>query len=82
MKPKPFYRLDDLAKTLLYPGYTPPLRCGARTRKGTPCERRGLSNNRCLNHGGLSTGPRTLEGKRRALFNLVQFRDKERELPL
>jgi hypothetical protein len=47
--------------------------CGARCRDGHPCQRRavfdayrgGPRNGRCRNHGGLSTGPRTPEGKRR-----------------
>jgi hypothetical protein len=33
--------------------------CGARTRRGTDCTRKGLANGRCRNHGGLSTGPRS-----------------------
>lgn len=41
------------------------LRCGAVTRKGTPCESKALSNGRCRNHGGLSTGPRTAAGLER-----------------
>jgi hypothetical protein len=46
-------------------------RCGARTRDGSPCEARGIvPNGRCRWHGGLSTGPKTPEGKRRALANL------------
>ena len=45
--------------------------CGARTRTGAPCKNtRLLKNGRCRNHGGLSTGPRTDEGKARALANL------------
>ena len=42
------------------------VRCGAKTRKGTPC--RLLSEagrRRCKFHGGMSTGPRTLEGRER-----------------
>lgn len=42
------------------------VRCGALTRKGTPC--RALSEpgrRRCRFHGGRSTGPRTPEGKAR-----------------
>ena len=39
--------------------------CGARTRTGAPCRRTGLSNGRCPNHGGLSSGPRTPEGRAR-----------------
>lgn len=45
--------------------------CQARTRKGTPCQappvwnkaRDKARNGRCKLHGGLSTGPRTQEGK-------------------
>jgi hypothetical protein len=33
------------------------MRCGARMRKGTPCQRRTYPNGRCRNHGGLCTGP-------------------------
>jgi len=42
-------------------------RCGAKTRKGTPCQAPGSGRGgRCRNHGGLSTGPRTPEGRARA----------------
>jgi hypothetical protein len=41
-------------------------RCGAKTRAGSPCKRQALPNGRCPNHGGLSTGPRTAEGKARS----------------
>ncbi len=41
------------------------LRCGARTRKGTPCKGPAMPNGRCRMHGGPSTGPRTAEGKER-----------------
>lgn len=45
--------------------------CGARTRAGTPCKRRDIYfSGRCRLHGGLSTGPRTPEGKRRVTANL------------
>lgn len=45
--------------------------CGARgKRSGRPCRRRDLYNNyRCPLHGGLSTGPRTAEGKRKSAMN-------------
>jgi hypothetical protein len=46
-------------------------RCGARTRAGGSCKApvvRGKS--RCRMHGGLSTGPRTAEGKARTLAAL------------
>ncbi len=38
--------------------------CGARTRAGTPCRNHVLpGKTRCQLHGGLSTGPRTPEGR-------------------
>ena len=40
--------------------------CGAKTRAGHPCQRKGLGRGgRCANHGGASTGPRTPEGRQR-----------------
>src|SRR5687768_17268155 len=48
--------------------------CGARCRDGHPCQARAtrdaetgcyVRNGRCRLHGGLSTGPRPLEGRRR-----------------
>jgi len=44
--------------------------CGARTRRGTLCKRRDLyQSGRCKLHGGLSTGPTSIEGKARAARN-------------
>ena len=46
-------------------------RCGAKTRQGNPCRRAAELNpwtgkrSRCRLHGGLSSGPRTSEGKAR-----------------
>lgn len=41
-------------------------RGGAKTRKGTPCRARGLRGSaRCKLHGGMSTGPKTQEGRKR-----------------
>lgn len=55
-------------------------RCGARTRKGTPCDAQKIpGRKRCKWHGGLSTGPRTEAGKQRSLQNLLQFRSAEIE---
>jgi len=34
-------------------------------------------NIRCKNHSGLSTGPKTKEGKLKALQNLKQYNDKK-----
>ena len=49
-------------------------KCGAFARStGKPCKRKALSNGRCKNHGGMSTGPKTQEGKARALANLKQY---------
>lgn len=40
--------------------------CGARTRAGGACRKFPISGKRrCRLHGGLSTGPKTLEGKKR-----------------
>jgi hypothetical protein len=39
--------------------------CGAFARStGNPCRALALKNGRCRNHGGMSTGPRTTEGRR------------------
>ena len=42
----------------------PGQRCGAKTRKGTPCQRPAYKRNgRCSLHGGsFSTGPKTEDG--------------------
>lgn len=52
-------------------------RCGARTRAGGTCKAPAVwlpgeldPRRRCRLHGGLSTGPRTVEGLRRSLANL------------
>jgi hypothetical protein len=37
-------------------------RCGAQTRRQTPCRAPAMTNGRCRMHGGGSTGPRTLAG--------------------
>ena len=65
-------------------------RCGAKSKQGNgaPCmapvvwddERDAPRNGRCRMHGGLSTGPRTSEGRARALANLVQFRDGDQDI--
>jgi hypothetical protein len=41
-------------------------KCGARTRKGTLCKATCVPNmGKCRMHGGLSTGPKTAEGRAR-----------------
>lgn len=48
------------------PSTPQPLFCGAMTRKGLPCVAKPISGStRCRNHGGLSTGPKSAEGKAR-----------------
>ncbi len=40
------------------------LRCGAHARStGEPCKAKAMENGRCRNHGGMSTGAKTEEGK-------------------
>ncbi|MFQ5974090.1 MAG: HGGxSTG domain-containing protein [Alphaproteobacteria bacterium] len=59
-------------------------RCGARCRDGHSCRAPAVwdtqndcpRNGRCRMHGGLSTGPKTWEGKVRSLANLKQFRGR------
>ena len=44
--------------------------CGARTKRGTICQSRTLyRSGRCKNHGGMSTGPKSAEGKARVAQN-------------
>ena len=53
------------------PEYLRNLTCGAWSRSGRPCRMTALfANGRCIWHGGKSTGPRTEEGRARALTNL------------
>lgn len=53
-----------------FPAELQALTCGARTRAGTPCKRRDLyRSGRCKMHGGLSTGPRSSEGKAKVAAN-------------
>ncbi|MGE8942009.1 HGGxSTG domain-containing protein [Leptospira interrogans] len=41
-------------------------RCGARTRAGHPCQRKGLGRGgRCPSHGGKSSGATSQEGRAR-----------------
>ncbi|NLP50398.1 HGGxSTG domain-containing protein [Bacillus sp. RO1] len=41
--------------------------CGAKTRKGSPCQKAPLKNGRCRLHGGKSTGPKDKEKHRQRL---------------
>ena len=47
--------------------------CGARRKRdGSYCIAKPLVNGRCKFHGGMSRGPKTAEGRLRALANLRQ----------
>lgn len=49
--------------------------CGAKTQSGKPCRGKSIpGKKRCKWHGGCSTGPKTAEGKIKALANLRQNR--------
>ena len=50
--------------------------CGAKRRSdGLPCRAMGETGRlRCRWHGGKSTGPKTPDGKKKALLNLKQYR--------
>jgi hypothetical protein len=51
--------------------------CGAKTRRGTPCQCMSVNpGGRCRLHGGLSTGPRTPEGRFRSLRALPSFKHR------
>lgn len=66
---RPIEELDKLSYPK-YPKECQDMTCGAKTRAGTACKRRDLwSNGRCRLHGGLSTGPRTEQGKKRSSQN-------------
>jgi hypothetical protein len=54
------------------------LKCGARTRAGTPCRRWSIKGKtRCRLHGGCSTGPKTRTG-RKAIIASNQRRKGEK----
>ena len=62
-----------------------PDQCESFTRSSqytVRCKRKGFfcktsKKYRCPNHAGLSTGPKTKEGKLKALQNLKQYRNNE-----
>jgi hypothetical protein len=61
-----------------YPPEFHKLRCGAKTKRTEqPCKQKTLyANGRCKFHGGMSTGPRTTEGKRRSALNGLRPKQK------
>lgn len=46
--------------------------CGATTRRGASCRCPAMRNGRCRLHGGLSTGPKTAEGRQRIRIALLK----------
>ena len=58
-------------------------RCGAHARTtGQPCRApRVPGKRRCWMHGGLSTGPKSPDGRRRALMNLLPYSSGAVPLP-
>lgn len=65
-----------------YPEVVRGLTCGAKNRKGQPCKRIDLwGNGRCKFHGGMSTGPKTVEGKAKSAENGKIMKKKKQGLP-
>ena len=61
MKPDSKPYVPDWRKALKAANAAP--RCRAKKRrKKTPCGSSAMANDRCRIHGGLSTGPKTVEG--------------------
>ena len=59
-------RITTETAAKLEPGYVDPKTCKAMTRAGTPCKMKAVhGKRRCRLHGGLSTGPKTAEGRER-----------------
>jgi hypothetical protein len=55
--------------------------CGAYSRStGKRCIAKALANGRCRNHGGLSTGPKSVEGRARiALATKVRMTNGQKD---
>jgi hypothetical protein len=57
------------------------LQCETLTKQGKrPCRANGIicknGRIRCRIHGGVSTGPKTAEGKARSAKNIINYNDK------
>ena len=70
--PMPYEDPAFHAQCPVFPEVCRDLTCGAKTKqKGTPCKRIDLyGSGRCKYHGGLSSGPKTSEGKARSAANV------------
>lgn len=75
-EPLPAWLLRTVVRTENKTKQVPRVACGARRhRDGQPCQAKSEpGKRRCRFHGGRSTGPRTDEGKARALANLSKGR--------
>lgn len=75
-EPLPAWLLRTVVRTENKTKQVPRVACGARRhRDGQPCQAKSEpGKRRCRFHGGRSTGPRTDEGKARALANLNKGR--------
>lgn len=81
-----FFCDHGYAPPVIFPDYPefPPecegMTCGAKAKSsGQPCKSKEIhKNGRCKFHGGLSTGPKSAEGKLAALGNLKQFTEPHR----
>jgi len=52
-------------------------RCNAKNREGTRCKMKALpGKTKCGLHGGLSTGPKTKEGKAKVTKNFPHMKNK------
>lgn len=55
------------------------LRCGAHARStGKPCVAPAMANGRCRRHGGLSTGPKSLEAREAARQRMRAINERRR----
>ena len=76
-----FFSSNDLGPVMKFK----PDQCESFTRSSqytVRCKRKGFfcktsKKYRCPNHAGMSTGPKTKEGKLKALQNLKQYRNNE-----
>jgi len=72
------YEYETYAHMPIYPREFHELRCGAKTRAGTPCKMKSIyANSRCKLHGGLSTGPKSIEGKAKVAKNGLKVKEKK-----
>jgi len=85
-------RRDEIARRMLHSGEASvwkealdladkAIKCGARTKMGTPCQRKGLANGRCIKHGGGVPPHRTeAQKERQRQFVKTQPRDANNRL--